>query len=177
MLNLDRPYRVLTVAGLMTALLVTSGCSWFRKDNALYAQSPETRPLEVPPDLNQPDTSGAMKLPAQPGAASVTRSSMTAAPAAQANPSGFTIAGQKDQVFERVGTALEQIDGVKIASKAQLLSVYDIDYQSTKFLVRIAQAGDQNVYVSAVDARGVPVSSEAAVTLMSTLKTRLDGQN
>ena len=47
-----------------TAVALLGGCSWFRKGaKGDYALSAEARPLEVPPDLNLPDTSGAMALP------------------------------------------------------------------------------------------------------------------
>src|SRR5688500_3088089 len=48
---------------LIVAVVATSGCRWFRKDKDVYAQSPESRPLEVPPDLDMPNTDGAMKMP------------------------------------------------------------------------------------------------------------------
>ena len=41
---------------LAAALLVAglSGCQLFGKKNELYTQSAESRPLEVPPDLDRP---------------------------------------------------------------------------------------------------------------------------
>ena len=48
---------------LIVAVVAASGCRWFRKDKDVYAQSPESRPLEVPPDLDMPNTEGAMKMP------------------------------------------------------------------------------------------------------------------
>ncbi|HYM85835.1 MAG TPA: hypothetical protein VET30_03785, partial [Pseudoxanthomonas sp.] len=57
------PYlRPLALAALAIAVLGAGGCKWFRKGNPDYALSAETRPLEVPPDLNLPSTAGAMKL-------------------------------------------------------------------------------------------------------------------
>ena len=60
-----RPHvlRTAALSALVVAVLATSGCSWFRKENALYAQAPENRPLEVPPDLDRPGTAGAMAVP------------------------------------------------------------------------------------------------------------------
>ena len=42
--------RVAVIASLVVAVALTSGCSWFRKDNDAYKLSGEARPLEVPPD-------------------------------------------------------------------------------------------------------------------------------
>ena len=166
------PIRFLAAAALAVAFLGASGCSWFRKGNELYAQSPENRPLEVPPDLNLPDTSGAMKLPGGDTTQSVSRSSVGAAAASAPDNTGFTVAGERDAVFDRIGEVLAATDGVTIASKAQILGTYDVDYEGSKFLLRVTkvQAG---VYVSAVDPRGLPASGEAPVKLVAALKAAL----
>lgn len=168
------PLRTVVVALVAAAVLGTSGCSWFRKKNDLYAASPESRPLEVPPDLNLPDSSGAMKLPGG-DAQSVSRSSLpapAAAPTGSAN--GFTVPGERDAIFAKVGDALTATTGVTIASKAQLLGTYDVDYEGSKFLVRVTKV-DAGVYVSAVDPRGLPATTEAPTKLIAALKTALGG--
>lgn len=168
------PTRFLVAAVLAVAVLGTAGCSWFRKGNDLYAQSPENRPLEVPPDLSQPDTSGAMQLPgADDTTQSVTRSSISARPAA-ANNTGFTVQGERDAVFDRIGEVLATTEGVTIASKAQILGTYDVDYEGSKFLLRVTKVGE-GAYVSAVDPRGLPATGEAPVKLVSSLKAALGG--
>ena len=165
------PIRFLAVAALALAVLGASGCSCFRKGNDLYAQSPENRPLEVPPDLNLPDTSGAMKLPGGDATQSVSRSSMAPAAAATSN-TGFTVAGERDAVFDRIGQVLAATDGVTIASKAQILGTYDVDYEGSKFLLRVTKVQD-GAYVSAVDPRGLPASGDAPVKLVAALKAAL----
>lgn len=147
--------------------VLTSGCSWFRRGDSPYSQSAETRPLEVPPDLDLPRTDGAMKLP--PGS---TQAAPPAAPAASAT--GFMVPGARDAAFERVGTALAAIEGLTIASRAQLLGAYDVSYQGANFLVRVAASGD-NSYVSAVDPRGLPATGEAPAKLIAALKAAMGG--
>ncbi|HST44573.1 MAG TPA: hypothetical protein VLK29_05045, partial [Luteimonas sp.] len=153
-------------------------CSWFRKGNALYAQSPESRPLEVPPDLDRPDTSGAMQMPAASGSASAPRQASapasSAAASATASPTGFTVAGERDVVFDRVGGVLSSTAGVTVVSKAQILGTYDIDYEGSKFLVRVS-TGNGGTYVSAVDPRGLPAAGDGAVKLMASLRSALGG--
>ena len=170
MRHFPHPIRSLVIAAVVAAVVGTSGCSWFRKGNDLYAQSPESRPLEVPPDLNLPDTSSAMKMPE--GSTSVSRSSMPAPSASVPNNTGFTVAGDRDAVFAKVGDALAATEGVSIASKAQILGTYDIDYMGSKFLVRVTKAGD-GAYVSAVDPRGLPPTGEAPVKLIGAVKSAL----
>ena len=86
------------VRPLALVLLVVSvaGCSWFKKGaRGDYALAPEARPLEVPPDLTLPNTSGAMQIPA----------AGQATPAAAPAGGGFNVAGSRDDAFARVGEA------------------------------------------------------------------------
>jgi len=163
-----RNARPLVVAVVVLSVMTMSGCHWFKRGNP-YQQSAQTRPLEVPPDLDKPNTEGAMQAPAQ----SVTRSSV-GTPASQASASGFTVAGDRDDVFNKVGSALAATQGVTIASKAQLLGTYDVSYQGANFLVRITKV-DAGVYVSAVDPRGMPDTGDAATKLIAALKTAIGG--
>lgn len=159
------------VAGvLVLGLLASSGCSWFRKGDKLYAQSPENRPLEVPPELERTsvDAAGAATGP-------VTASGQAAArpaPAASSAVVGFTVQGSREAVYERVGTALATVPGVTIASRAQLLGAFDVNYEGSNFLVRVStvEAGAQ---VSAVDPRGLPATGEAPARLIAALQAAL----
>lgn len=162
--SLSRP---LAFALLAVAVLGVSGCKWFRKGNPDYAMSAETRPLEVPPDLNLPSTAGAMKLP--PPAA---QAAAPGAPGAAASSSGFNVAAGREEVFARLGVALATVDGLVVANRAQLLGTYDVSYEGSNFLVRVV-AVEAGTYVSAVDPRGLPASTPAAIKLMAELKTKL----
>lgn len=161
--------RMLAVALVAVAVLGASGCKWFRKGSDLYAQSPESRPLEVPPDLDRPDTSAAMQLPET---GSVTRSATAAAGSAQ--PNGFAVAGDRDQVFNRVGEVLAATEGLTVVNRAQLLGTYDVDYGDAKFLVRVTKT-DTGSYVSAVDPRGLPAAGEPPARLIAALRAALAG--
>ena len=164
--------RTAALSALAVALLATSGCGWFRKDHALYAQAPENRPLEVPPDLDRPGTAGAMEVPGQP--ASVSRSEIGAAGAQDAGATRFAVAAERDAVFEQVGRALAATEGLTVVSSAQLLGTYDVSYQDSNFMVRIAST-EGGSYVSAVDPRGQPAQGEAARKLIAALRTQIGG--
>ncbi|HEX7801948.1 MAG TPA: hypothetical protein VF471_04245 [Pseudoxanthomonas sp.] len=159
--------RPLAFAALAIAVLGVTGCKWFRKGNPDYAMSAETRPLEVPPDLNLPNTAGAMKLP--PVGSQATAATQSAA----ASATGFNVAGTRDEVFAKVGEALAGVDGLTIASRAQLLGSYDVNYEGSNFLVRVV-AVEAGAYVSAVDPRGLPAAGSAP-KLIAALKAKLGG--
>ncbi|KOQ70137.1 hypothetical protein [Stenotrophomonas maltophilia] len=162
--------RVLSFALIaLTTVVTTTGC-FKRGAKGDYALAPEMRPLEVPPDLNLPSASGENQVPRL---ASTTAPAAAAAPAAPAvGNTGFTIPGSKDEAFAKVGTALEGVQGVTIASRAQLLGSYDVAYEGSNFLVRVV-AVDAGAYVSAVDPRGLPATAEAPVKLIAALKAAL----
>jgi hypothetical protein len=157
--------RPLAIAALAIAVLGASGCKWFRKGTPEYAMSAETRPLEVPPDLNLPDTAGAMKLPPT-GAPTTPQGVATSA-------TGFNVAGSRDEVFAKVGEALAGVEGLTIASRAQLLGSYDVAYEGSNFLVRVVGV-EAGAYVSAVDPRGLPAAGSAP-KLIAALKAKLGG--
>lgn len=168
------PVLVALPAALLLAASV-SGCHWFKKDIG-FDKTGEARPLELPPGLDAPDTSSAMLLPdAKP--MSVTRSSLGtggAPAAAAASGAGFVVAGDRDAVFTKVGDALATIEGVTIASKAQLLGAYDVSYDGASFLLRVSEA-DGGARVSAVDPRGQPACGEAPTKLLAALKAAIGG--
>ncbi|WP_305804041.1 hypothetical protein [Stenotrophomonas sp. YIM B06876] len=163
--------RALSLALLATVTVAaTTGC--FRKGaRGDYALPAETRPLEVPPDLTLPNTAGAAQVPAL---ASTAARPTPVAGQAEAGHSGFTVSGTRDEAFGKVGDALAAIEGVTIASRAQLLGSYDVAYEGSNFLVRVV-AVDAGAYVSAVDPRGLPATDPAAVKLVAELKTRMGG--
>jgi len=164
MRDVSSPVRVLSAA--LLALVVVggvSGCKRFRKDNALYAGPPATRPLEVPPDLDRPRTEGAIALPQ--GTQPVTGAD------AEANANGFAAAGTRDEVLERVARALVLVSELNIVNQAELLGTFEVEYGGESFMVRVVAAeGEGGSFVSAVDTRGEPANGAAAQRLMTALK-------
>lgn len=146
------------------AVVMATGCTWFRQGDGLYAKDAGSRPLEVPPEF---DSAAATAAPAM---ASAVRPGAASAPGGTAI--GFTVPGTRDAVFARVGTALEGIQGVTIASRAQLVGAFDVAYGGSNFLVRVSDA-EAGAYVSAVDPRGVAASGDAPARLIEALKAAL----
>lgn len=161
--------RVLSFALLAVATAAgTTGC-FKRGVKGDYALAPEVRPLEVPPDLNLPAGAGNNQVPTL---SSATKPATPAAAAPAVSATGFTIAGSKDEAFAKVGTALEGVEGLTIATRAQLLGSYDVAYEGSNFLVRVV-AVDAGAYISAVDPRGLPATAAAPVKLIAALKAKL----
>jgi uncharacterized lipoprotein len=140
-------------------ILASSGCSLFRSKTG-YELSPESRPLEVPPELSAPSSDGAMSIPKVGNAQRA------------ATSGAFTLEDSPTGAFGRVGIALERIEGVSIKERSQLLTVYTVDYKGEQVLIRIAPHGD-GARVSAANTEGKEVVSGAGATLLATLQQRL----
>jgi uncharacterized lipoprotein len=154
MMPTQSPLRLLASLALIACVLGTSGCKWLRGSSP-YAESPENRPLEVPPDLTLPNTTQAMRVPEL-----------------AARSAAFQVADSKASVWRRVGVALERIDGVSISERAEVAGAYNVGYQGESFLVRVGEEGGQS-RVSAVSADGREATSAVATGLLGQLRQRL----
>lgn len=172
--------RPLLVGALALAVLSSSGCAWMRSkwgNEGAYRESRQSQPLEVPPGLDTPPTSGAVVIPAAPAgapAAAVAEGVPSAAAAAPgvAGIESFTLADSVEGSWRRIGIALGKIEGVVISERAQLLNSYEVSYQGVAFLVRAEAAGNETRVV-ALGQDGQPIREGAATQLLAVLKARL----
>ncbi len=167
---LSRTIMIAIIIATSAAALGTSGCSWFRKKD-YYALDAEKRPLEFPPAF---DAAEAERSVATTASGSVSRSSLPSGDPS-ARMLAFGVAGDRAATFARVGDALAATPSLTIASRAQLLGVFDVDYEGQKFLIRITEAAGGRSMVSAVDPRGLPADNASAAKLIAAMKTALAG--
>jgi uncharacterized lipoprotein len=168
--------RAMLATTLAVALLAGSGCSWLhrpdgslkllpRSHNSDYALSKENRPLEVPPDLDTPATDPSMQIP------NVHAGAKADMPVSSTNP-GFSLTDTPAGTWDRMGKALERIDGVTITQRSQLLNSYEVQYKGASMLLRANPDGG-STHVDAVGADNQPIRSAEAVQLLSLLRDRL----
>jgi uncharacterized lipoprotein len=144
--NVRRDIRALVFAASATCLL--GGCSWLHhraeKQNDVYKTSVQERPLEVPPDLDKPSTSGALAIPEAGSATAAAASSGGEVPAAQATASapaaenaapatavtlggdGLHVADSVDSTWNRVGLALERSGAATILARDEGGRSFDV---------------------------------------------------
>jgi uncharacterized lipoprotein len=152
------------LSAVLVAVVVSSaGCGWLRGKSG-YEKSIETRPLEIPPDLDQPAADSSMQIPQA--------TTPRAAAAAPVTGQSFIIADAPESAWRRLGLALDRIEGVTINERAESQSVYDVSYEGESFLVKVAADGDAS-RISAVDQAGQDVRTGAAGRLLALLKQRL----
>ena len=147
-----RDIKALTIA--LAASLLAS-CGWFdrtfHKENTEYKTSVQERPLEVPPDLDKPNTSGALTIPesgaasapvatsdasAPPAAGAVAsapaaEAPVTTAPAASTAPAilsgdALHVSDTVDSVWNRVGLAMERSGAATILARDEAQRTYDV---------------------------------------------------
>jgi uncharacterized lipoprotein len=147
-----RDLKALTIA--LAASLLAS-CGWFdrhfHKENTEYKTSVQERPLEVPPDLDKPNTSGALTIPetgatsapvatsdasAPPAPASLAatpagEAPVTTAPAASNAPAllsgdALHVSDTVDSVWNRVGLAMERSGAATILARDEAQRTYDV---------------------------------------------------
>ena len=160
-----RTLRPLLVGALAIALVTgVGGCRWF-KHKSEYAASKEDQPLEVPPDLDRPDTSAATSLPALASGTANARSTLS--------PSAVLVAGSSAvELYPKIGAALEGIAGVTINGRAEALNSYDVTYQGENFLVR-AQDSQGGSRLIALSADGRLLTSGPGADLLRLVRAKL----
>lgn len=172
-------FRPLLAIVVGAALLSQSGCVWLRTkfaNTAVYEDAEQVDPLEVPPELDTPNTSAGVAIP------DVTPNPMANAPASTAPQSvpvapsapmdGFVLADTAEGAFRRVGVALTKIEGVTVGVGSPELGTHSVTFQGTPMLIRIEGTGE-SVRVSAVGPDGTRLSGGAAGQLLALLKARL----
>lgn len=131
----------------LLALMLLGGCSFFHRnaDKVDYQRSTQSRPLEVPPDLDSPDTGTALNIPDASGPSIGQRrddgtlvlgtpasagTSSTSPPGMAAGPSDsggdLRIADSADSAWRRVGLALERSGAVTVLSRDEAARSYEI---------------------------------------------------
>lgn len=153
------------LAALLVATFAGTGCSWFRGKSG-YENSPESRPLEVPPDLDAPVSDPSMTVPAVAG------SSAPAARAQATTGEAFVVDDALEGAWRRVGLALDRLDGVSVGERAEVLSVYNVTFEGESFLIKLASAGG-GTRISAVNQDGSELTTGAAGKLLAQLRMRL----
>lgn len=106
---------------VIAAASVLSGCGYMRSKFGTkpdrYKNSEQGRPLEVPPDLERPNTTGALVIPevgsparaaAADSTASVDRVPAMGAAMGSGTADGFSVADSVESTWSRVGLALER---------------------------------------------------------------------
>lgn len=136
------------VLALLTAIIAASllsGCGFLRKraerKNNEYKMAVEERPLEVPPGLDMPSTTGSLTIPAAGGAAPAAVAGTTETPPAAGSTAvvgasgtpgaalggdGLRVADNVESTWSRVGLALERSGAATIVNRDEAGRTYTV---------------------------------------------------
>lgn len=134
----------------LAATFVLSGCSFLRRHldrkDTTYERAVQERPLEVPPDLDTPNGSGALVVPAAAASAGAAASTAEPAPSespvepmaapatavdsapagVEANAGGLHVADTVASTWARVGLALERSGTATIIDRDEAGHAYTV---------------------------------------------------
>lgn len=124
-----------TLALMVAMTLACGGCSLFGKKSS-YESARESRPLEVPPDLDLPATTGALSIPSTDASSvdagmseSAPESIPSDAPAAEivaGEDSTMTLGDSPAGAWRRVGIALERTEVGEITARDESAGTYTL---------------------------------------------------
>lgn len=144
--------RSIALLMIIPLLSLAGGCKYFSRDKAKdeYKLAVESRPLEVPPDLDSPANSGAMVIPelrpsssdpigsvrredgalvlgAPPAGAPTASATVPPGPGVSLAGDGLLVADAVASTWRRVGLALERSGAARIVASDEAGSSYEIE--------------------------------------------------
>ncbi len=169
----------------LAAASLLSGCGFMHRHldhkDADYRKSVQERPLEVPPDLDTPNSRGALVVPtiaavpvqSTPSGASPAATptamppSVSIEPGVQLGGDGLHIADSVESAWTRVGLALERSGAATVVARDEAARTYTVDTtgqttQRAGWFKRAITLGHANNKVTAKVHLTVRVSADAA---------------
>ncbi len=125
-------FRIVVLAVCIPTAL--AGCSLFRAHSD-WDKAASTRPLEIPPDLDTPPSTGALVVPdatGSTGQAPVGMPPGSAGDAAAVGVDGLHVEDSVDGTWQRVGLALERAGVGTVEARDQAAHTYSVAVNSTR---------------------------------------------
>ncbi|HEY8010813.1 MAG TPA: hypothetical protein VIE67_07405 [Rudaea sp.] len=173
-----------SLPALVIAGSLLSGCSWFHRDRVdYYKGAQETRPLEVPPDLDTPSSSkelvvpgpGAASAPAAAGTTQTAPSAASPSAAASAQGADLHVADSVEHTWQRVGLALDRAQIGALTSRDEAGRSYTMDFNGTVTTVEAPPAPEHHWYARVLHPFGGSGGSSAqARTQQATSALRIN---
>ena len=157
--------------------LALGGCGWLKPSaSKQYETSGETRPLEVPPDLDMPQTQSALSVP--------DRSEIATAPVVSDAPSSIpelVIADTLEGAMRRVALAIERSGAGRVVERNDAASSLSVELpaetatgsDSLAVVVKLESVEAERTRVRVTDAAGNAVDDVRARRLIEMLRQRL----
>ncbi len=152
--------RILSVRWIIyavTAMFMLGGCSLFHHRDNYYAKAQETRPLEVPPDMDSPPTSDELIVPqvgnnvGRTDSSAARRSAVVdTAPGATMEGRSLRVADSVDNTWRRVGTALEQANVGAVSGRDESAHSYTLEVDDLRTSAANAESPQERHWYTAI---------------------------
>ena len=154
---MNRNFPLRWSVSLLATAVALGGCSWLHHRDNYYAKAAETRPLDVPPDLDTPVTSSELVVPAAgtPSAAPAAGTTAASAPVGSAPPAaassersggGLHVADSVGHTWQRVGLALERAQVGSISARDEAAHSYSVEVSGLRAAPALAPAAEHHWY-------------------------------
>ncbi|HET8940497.1 MAG TPA: hypothetical protein VFN13_00720 [Rudaea sp.] len=174
---MNRILPVRSIVLIALAALAVGGCSMFHQRDNYYSKASETRPLEVPPDLDTPATTDALVVP-EVGASDSSGASGavgSAPPAVVLGNAKLHVSDTVENTWKRVGLALERANVGKIDARDETAHTYTLAVSGLRAMPTAQPAAEHHWYSrilhpfgggkQAQSANSSPVSGTLNVTI------------
>jgi uncharacterized lipoprotein len=125
-------YPILRILVTVAAAASLGACSWFHHRSDYYTGAVETRPLEVPPDLDTPPSANEMVVPQSGSSAARSSGGATAPPAVSSlGETDLHVADSVAGTWQRVGMALDRAKLGTVSARDENAHTYSLDFKGT----------------------------------------------
>jgi uncharacterized lipoprotein len=164
---------VRSTVSVIAVAAVLSGCSLFHHHDNYYSKAVESRPLEVPPDLDAPPPTNELNVPPASGAtasaaAPSSTEPMTSPPAGTPAASNVTLTGaglhvadSVDHTWQRVGVALDRAQLGTVSERDATGHSYTLEVSGLRAAPAPAPAPEHHWYTRILHPFGGGSSSSA----------------
>ena len=191
---------IVGVIAVAVSASLLSGCGFFGRNKSDYRGSQESRPLEVPPDLDTPSTSNALAIPAAGSGSTAAAAPVDAAPAGLdggdrniGTESTLALTDGVSGAWRRVGLALDRAEIGEVTARDETAATFTVKTTITEReqgffgkifgrekvsvgeatrVVHIVPNGEAST-VQIEDESGTVVDDAAARKIITALKARL----
>lgn len=157
-------HRIFVVAALAAAL---PACGWFHKKADYYTQAAETRPLEVPPDLDTPPTTNELSVP-QAGANAPAGTGASVVPISSTE---LRVAGDVADTWRKVGAALDRGRVGTVSARDENAHSYTVDFTGS---VSTRPEGERHWYTPVLEHLGFGEDDKKEITRHVTVAVAAD---
>jgi uncharacterized lipoprotein len=179
---------VRSTVSVVAVAAVLGGCSLFHHHDNYYSKAEESRPLEVPPDLEAPPAANELNVPPAGGATAAASSPAPASTAPMTSPpsgapaasnvtltgAGLHVADSVDHTWQRVGVALDRAQVGTVSERDETGHSYTLEVSGLRAAATPAPEPEHHWYTRILHPFGGGSSSSSSASNSQPVSGRLN---